>query len=274
MTSGESGDGNPDEEAARIAAFRDSLKWPTGSEPAVIVGSTGGDGEDLWAEQHPTLERGCVLVANMEEFSKDAGLFGKGMRDWKAYGLEGPVRPDWSPDHTAQMLPVVLVTEHKPGGPSKGVLMDRRTGVLLGDLINVDEGFAHFAIQPLYFGGNVDSNSLTMMHVEEDIPDSEPMMNGLCIGGWERVKVMVAEGQVSPVAFKFSIQHCLWASGELEEQVQRGAWTVASVSSDVLMKDRSPDGSGKITKPIWREIRELIGGDSVEALKEVYGEEL
>ena len=47
---------------------------------------------------------------------------------------------------------------------------------------------------------------------------------------------------------------------QLEKEIRRGTWFMASVSKEVLFKSRDRLGA-KRAKPLWTEIMELMGGD-------------
>lgn len=153
------------------------------------------------------LERGVVLLANPAKFCSDlaesedkskskgnsfmGGLFDDpfptfGDSDPSSsaispallakFGITLPPSPDLGPDRRADLLPVVILIDRDPGRGSQAMLLNRRTGNLMGDLPptlfesagNADspdeDGFtphplAAFMIQPLWWAGSSPSIS-------------------------------------------------------------------------------------------------------------------
>ena len=164
---GNAGDRNPPdeemsdsaEEASEIADFRAAMmrQFLGGEEP----GNEPNPVDRLLGVKDPTaptvtmasaLAAGQVLVANPERFCS-RNPFARPVRDLGRFGLQGPIDDDeLSPDMKAQMLPVLILMEHGKGG-SRALLMERRTGALMGDVSMDDYGCV--AISPLWLGGTV-----------------------------------------------------------------------------------------------------------------------
>ena len=143
--------------------------------PDLFLPGTGGDGGE--ARPPPTSE----LLARV------------GMGEIDAEQLAAV-----DADRRADLLPVLLVIEHSAGaGTARGVLLNRRTGYLLGDL-----GDAHnvsgFRVQPLHFGGPAElaedaprvleavAGGVTMVHATDSIEGAVPLGGegrGLFLGG-------------------------------------------------------------------------------------------
>ncbi|KAL7497303.1 hypothetical protein ACHAWT_006145 [Skeletonema menzelii] len=161
------------------------------------------------------LERGVVLLANPAKFCSDlaesedkskskgnsfiGGLFDDpfptfGDSDPSSsispallakFGITLPPSPDLGPDRRADLLPVVILIDRDPGRGSQAMLLNRRTGNLMGDLPptlfesagNADspdeDGFtphplAAFMIQPLWWAGS--SPSISKDSDDDDDP--------------------------------------------------------------------------------------------------------
>lgn len=66
----------------------------------------------------------------------------------------------------------------------------------------------------------------------------------------------------------------VFKSGELEKQLDAGLWRPASVSRDVLFKERSEPSNRPGSKPLWREILELCAGEYGALVQDLYGDDL
>jgi hypothetical protein len=87
------------------------------------------------------LNSGTVLLANPEKFCSDIALDGSGAKKknplpnlLSKFGLTLPPPPDLGPDRRADLLPVLILLDRHPLRGSQAVLLNRRTGYLLGDL--------------------------------------------------------------------------------------------------------------------------------------------
>lgn len=89
-----------------------------------------------WARPAEELAAGVVLVANPAKFCTDFGgrKYTPSPTLLSKFGLTLPPPVDLGPDRRADLLPVlILVDFHRPRG-ARAVLLNRRTGYLLGDL--------------------------------------------------------------------------------------------------------------------------------------------
>ena len=92
-----------------------------------------------------SLAPGQILVANPARFCS-RNPFSRAVQDLERFGLSGPVSDDnMPPDMRASMLPVLALIEHggsmpssSAGGKSRALLLERRSGALMGD-ISMDE---------------------------------------------------------------------------------------------------------------------------------------
>ena len=196
-------------------------------------------------EEGSLLKKGVVLIANPSKFCTDFGsndsppidnsnpfarAFGAGISNTKQvspsllakFGLTLPPPAEIGADRRADLLPVVLlIDDGSVLTGSQGVLMNRRTGYLIGDLeqqrppplneegerdedgnlrmgpskIQEDTSYlpklGAFMIQPLWFGGTSSggessnsNNGLDMLHMCENLPRSVRLTDdGLFWGG-------------------------------------------------------------------------------------------
>jgi hypothetical protein len=232
-----------------------------------------------WATPVNTIKPGVVLIANPEMFcdlsttsdakastQPDPSLLSK-------FGLVRPPPRDLGPDRQADLLPIIVVVEQDQH-TTTGVLLNRRTGYLLGDLEQPDPKIGEsmqilekFCIQPLWFGGTDNASSgLDMLHKCETVIGAEKITeDGLYWGGdpsqaQDAMEDPALGRVVTGFDFKFFVQNTRWLTKSVERQLEDGVWIPAQVSTEVLFKSRDRMGTQK-AKPLWTEIMELMGGD-------------
>ena len=219
------------------------------------------------------------------------------------FGLTLPPPADLGPDRRADLLPVLLVLERHPLKGCLALLLNRRTGYLLGDLESQADGddifgggtaspkLGSFMIQPLWFGGtSAASNSggkdeggisqgggLGMLHMCSLVGNAKKLTDdGMYWGGdpGEAQSKMNDPSLDEPLTgfdFKFFVQCTRWLPMQLEKEIQNGTWFVASSSKEILFKSRDRLGS-KRAKPLWTELMERMGGYFKRVRDQLYGE--
>ena len=244
-----------------------------------------------WANVVDIIKPGVILVANPEQFCPtDESSTAPSPSLLAKFGLIRPPPRDLGPDRQADLLPVIVVVESEDSRSTRGVLLNRRTGYLLGDLEQpvpklgdklgeVGPILEKFCIQPLWFGGvdNV-STGLDMLHLCETVKGAQKITeDGLYWGGdpsqaQEAMEDPSLGRVVTGFDFKFFVQSTVWMTNDLEKQIKDGAWFPVEVSKEVLFKSRDRMGTQK-AKPLWTEIMELVGGDFQKIRDDFYEEE-
>jgi putative AlgH/UPF0301 family transcriptional regulator len=247
-----------------------------------------------WATPSPELKPGVILVANPAKFCGGQGLLPTGPSPslLAKFGLTRPPPKDLGPDRQADLLPVLVLVELDDKRGARGVLLNRRTGYLLGDLeqppaslegqapaADVGPILEKFCIQPLWFGGidNV-SSGLDMLHQCPTVDGAEKLTeDGLFWGGdpaqaQEAMEDPSLERLMSGFDFKFFVQSTIWSTRDLEKEVKDGIWFPAQVSKEVLFKSRDRMGTQK-AMPLWTEIMELMGGKFQQFKDDFYVDE-
>jgi len=253
------------------------------------------------------LDGGVVLVANPAVFCTDfvdsknkqvsPSLLAK-------FGLTIPPPAELGADRRADLLPVIILIDANKLMGSVGVLMNRRTGYLIGDLEqqrppmpgpDADDSviasqsagtddylpkLGAFMIQPLWFGGtssssNQDRNNasggIDMLHMCDMVKGSRQLTeDGLFWGGEPaQAQDVMSDAKKTGFDFKFFVQSTRWLPTQLEKEVRDRTWFVASVSKEVLFKSRDRLGTRR-GKPLWTEIMELMGGEYRDVRDQLY----
>ena len=202
------------EEAADIENFRAQMlrQMLGGSEPP----SGPNPVDKLLGVKDPSaptvtrassLSAGQVLVANPEKFCS-RNPFSRPVKDLGRFGLQGPIDDDeLPPDLKAQMLPVLVLIEHGKGG-SRALLMERRTGALMGDVSMDDYGCV--AISPLWLGGTANQNSLYTVHDVPGMDSATEVADGLFLG-MGRCAAKSGRFTIADSHFKFFLGATEWS---------------------------------------------------------------
>ena len=265
-----------------------------------------------WAKESNTIEPGVLLVANPSKFCTDFGpkVSSPSASLLSKFGLTIPPPADLGPDRRADLLPVLCVIGKHPIRGAQAVLLNRRTGYLLGDLEqqqqqqqqDVPPGqqesekdspppprLGAFMIQPLWFGGTSAGGSddgggvsnesgLDMLHQCADVPGAKQLtQDGLYWGGdpelaQDALNNPALDRIYTGFDFKFFVQGTRWLPLQLEKEVRDGTWFVANVSKEVLFKPRDRMGTRR-AKPLWTEIMELMGGEYKDIRDQLYADD-
>ncbi|CAM9651156.1 unnamed protein product [Laminaria digitata] len=159
---------------------------------------------DEWCKATEKVEAGTVLLADPKAFTTTGHS-----KMLEKFGLLQPLpgTDQIPPDRAADLLPVVLLVDAGDRG-SMGLLLNRRTGMLMGDL---GDDFKTFMIQPLWLGGTVGESGLTFLHTYPEVEGAKPLMEeeGVFFGGdIESASRVVTEGPGSGFNFRFFVQVC------------------------------------------------------------------
>lgn len=242
-----------------------------------------------WAKPADGIETGVVLVANPAKFCTDFG--GKSYTPsptlLSKFGLTLPPPRDLGPDRRADLLPVLILVECN--SEARAVLLNRRTGYLLGDLEQppADDSSSppttgpapileKFCIQPLWFGGtdNV-SSGLDMLHQCSKVIGAKAITDDGLFWGGDPAQAQDAMSDPSldrvmtGFDFKFFVQSTIWSKKAIEKEIKSGTWFTAQVSKEVLFKSRDRMGTRR-AKPLWTEIMELLDSEFKDVRDEFY----
>jgi Uncharacterized ACR, COG1678 len=261
------------------------------------------DVEQEWAKPADiALEPGTVLVANPRRFcevsSDDKEGIGENLNLFRMalgggdgspnpsllakFGLTRPPPKTLGPDRQADLLPVVVIVEVDERSGVNGVLLNRRTGYLLGDLEqpppenddpnNMPPILEKFCIQPLWFGGvdNI-STGLDMLHLCPTVQDAcQITEDGMFWGGdpaqaQDAMEDPSLDRLYTGFDFKFFVQSTIWSTKALQKEIDDKVWFPAKVSKNVLFKVRSPHTLNAsdfgytfaLTLPLFRYMRSI-----------------
>lgn len=281
------GDLTPDENKsveASTADWRSFRAQLIQSEAATPIDAESGDDDEssaeggLWAHaigNRP--EKGCLIIARPEAFLNSQRYF-----------------------HEA----VIFLVDYSPTKGAVGLILNRPTQFTLKaisfDITSPNDATdapstssaeaAAAAEDPdseakvtipgflkdnrVYFGGDVKNASSTLMAVhpfdEKVIPGAQKVMEGVyCNGKWFELSSDKGPAvALDAPKYKFFAQYAGWAPGQLERELESNeVWITAACAPELVLKQVI-----QLTKPLWREVLELMGGEYAIMSKQQYGE--
>lgn len=128
---------------------------------------------------------------------------------------------------------VVLICEHNSEG-ALGLILNRSSGNKVGEMIVADLSET-LKEQPLFLGGPVQPAALSFLYSDTFIPDANVLPN-LSVSHSLEELVDLGESFSSTQEVKVFAGYAGWTSGQLEEEMKRGAWLSHPASLDLVFK--------------------------------------
>lgn len=200
-----------------------------------------------WAHPIEHIEPGCVLIAN----EKLGGVF-----------------------HQT----VVLVVDHHEKTGTTGVVINRP---LEGNVLKIASEQQTsidlslklaFNSSPVTYGGPVLMEEFAVLHGFGHVEGSKKLAPGIFIGGSEELMTEVRIGRFDPRHALFIKGHAAWVSGQLEREIQKGVWYIASASSDFILRYAgAPTTEEDNASDLWADILNCMGDNYEEIARKHSG---
>lgn len=240
-----SSDGRPDSDwrsfrAHLVRSSRDEVET-VGLEPNLRLLSIQSPvlaAEGVWAHATPLPEPGGLLLATRLTPS----VLGS-MEYWQV---------------------VVFLLQHTVHG-SMGLALNRPTNARVGRNQDGLPAPVHglrdgLPSSRLYWGGAYAEHAVTLLHAGDRAPllsCSREIAPGIhCLFGQEQVAAAASDAAQGPTPLRFFAGACTWGPGELEEQLEQGAWTCAAASRSLVLKPCI-----QLPVPLWQELACLLGDE-------------
>jgi putative transcriptional regulator len=140
---------------------------------------------------------------------------------------------------------VVLLVEHNEQG-ALGVVVNRPTAKSVKDLWQ-DVGEAPCeSVRPVFLGGPV-SGPLLAVHADVSLAEAE-ILPGVFFAAKKAHLDQLVQHQDQP--FKIFVGHAGWGPGQLESELEAGAWLTAEATADYVFYDQDD---------LWTAVRNHIG---------------
>lgn len=146
---------------------------------------------------------------------------------------------------------VVLICEHGTGG-SLGLVINRRSDQHIMEVLPQATGL-HERVGLVYSGGPVQKESLLILHrVFGEVPESQPIFDGVCLGGdLLMLEKVSAEGGAEDV-IRVYMGYSGWAPGQLQMELATGSWIVIPADLQLVFA-RNP-------YHVWSGVLRALGG--------------
>ncbi len=145
---------------------------------------------------------------------------------------------------------VVLLCEHGPGG-SLGLVVNRRTDHHVMEILPNTTGL-HEKTGLVYSGGPVQKDNLLILHrVNGKIPESQPIFDGVCLGG-DLVALEQLSTETGGDLVRIYMGYAGWAAGQLQAELLTGSWLVLPAELKLVFA-RDP-------AQVWPFILRSLGG--------------
>ncbi|GMI04022.1 hypothetical protein TrLO_g269 [Triparma laevis f. longispina] len=123
-----------------------------------------------------------------------------------------------------------------------------------GGNVNVGMGMqSAFGGSRVTFGGPVKPEELVVLHSNPLATGAKEITPGVFVGGSESLRSQVVKREFHGSNALFARGHSLWVPGQLERELDRGVWTVASASSNYILRHTKKGAEGE-EDCLWRDI--------------------
>ena len=142
---------------------------------------------------------------------------------------------------------VILLCEHGEGG-TVGFVLNRPTDIRM-EMLFPD---SHVGDLPVYQGGPVQLDTLCMLHRAPASVSGHEVIEGIWWGGsFMQLEEEVVEGKASRNDMQFYLGYSGWSAGQLEMEMESGAWLVGDATEELLFDTPRED--------LWRKSLESLG---------------
>jgi putative transcriptional regulator len=119
-----------------------------------------------------------------------------------------------------------------------------------------------FTSSPVTYGGPVLTEEFAVLHGFGHVEGSKKLAPGVFIGGSEELMTEVRINRFDPTRALFIKGHAAWVSGQLEREIEKGVWYIASASSDFLLRYAgAPITDEDNAKDLWSDILTCMGDE-------------
>lgn len=152
---------------------------------------------------------------------------------------------------------VVFLARHDAEG-SLGLILNRPTNDRVGrgpdgwpvPVLEVEDGVVSSRV---YWGGHQAEQAFTLLHGEAQLAGQE-VAPGIYMQRRQTAVAEAACGDLTQGALRFIAGCCSWGPGELEREIEQGAWSTAACSRSLILKH-----SVHLPVSLWQEVMSLLG---------------
>ncbi|MCQ2285423.1 MAG: YqgE/AlgH family protein [Bacteroidales bacterium] len=138
---------------------------------------------------------------------------------------------------------VVLLTDHDSNG-SAGLVINKPSKLTLEQLnLNVT----------VHLGGPVPAKQLFAIHNFGNCKNAHKLLPGIFVGYDAIFLSLIEHNAIETLRYKFFAGYSGWSAGQLEEEIEKGAWVVSNVTPELLFETPSDN--------IWKTAVKNLGPD-------------
>lgn len=133
---------------------------------------------------------------------------------------------------------VVLILQHDNDTGTLGLIINRRTEVPLSRVFPKIE---HASSDPVYMGGPVATSSgQALLRRPNKTEDIKHVLGDIYVTGKKETIEQSVRSRAESSQFRLYLGYAGWAPGQLESEIQLGAWSVLKASAPIVF-DHDPD---------------------------------
>lgn len=143
---------------------------------------------------------------------------------------------------------VVLICRYSPDQGAVGLILNRPTELKVSQVL---PELAETRGETLWVGGPVDVRSLWTVHRRADLKSlGEPVLDDLWFGSSARMirrLLKTTAPDLEGVYFRLYVGYAGWGAGQLESEIEEGAWQVLPVLSSAILSSSNATLWGEMT---------------------------
>jgi len=156
---------------------------------------------------------------------------------------------------------VILMLHHNDKEGSYGLVLNRKSHLMVKDVGLDGPTRDAFSENPLYLGGPVQMEMLHVLHGVSSVEGTIPVIDGVYQGSVRNAAQMVLGGEVASSDFQLISGYSGWAPYQLAAELQDESWHLISASRDVILSSmgRQRFDGADVKSEMWRHVLSLAG---------------
>jgi putative transcriptional regulator len=130
-----------------------------------------------------------------------------------------------------------------------------------------------FTSSPVTYGGPVLEDEFSILHGFGHVEGSNKLAPGVFIGGSDELMSEVRINRLDPRNVLFIKGHAAWVPGQLDREIEKKVWYVASASSDFLLRYAGAPVTPDDEHPndLWADILTCMGENYADIARKHMG---
>ncbi len=133
---------------------------------------------------------------------------------------------------------VILIVRYDPDEGTEGIVVNRRTEIPVSRIFPKTK---HATKDPVYLGGPVGITAVqALLRLPAETEHAAHVVADVYLTGTKELMETSIVSQADSSKFRLYLGYAGWASGQLEAEIQLGAWSVLNGSARIVF-DKDPD---------------------------------